>query len=143
MEFEQKSFKTTATGYCLVEDGIIYEINPIYGGQRQRVGVTDAKFQELKNISDEYYKKLVELGAITPPKSPEELQAETMQLMAGMFSEIKSLKGEMEALKNERTNTCQPVGDESAEPAKTQPSMGQSAGDISWGRNSGRSQKGS
>lgn len=70
MEFEQR-FKASGTGYCTVEDGIIYEFNPLLNGSKNRVGVTDAVYNELKAISDEYYKKLVELGAITPPTKPQ------------------------------------------------------------------------
>lgn len=73
MEFEQR-FKASGTGYCTVEDGIIYEFNPLLNGSKNRVGVTDAVYNELKAISDEYYKKLVELGAITPPKTQEQIQ---------------------------------------------------------------------
>ena len=91
MEFEQR-FKASGTGYCTVEDGIIYEFNPLLNGNKNRVGVTDAVYNELKAISDEYYKKLVELGAITPPKTPEQIQQETMELMSGMLTEIKAMK---------------------------------------------------
>ena len=56
MEFEQR-FKASGTGYCTVEDGIIYEFNPLLNGNKNRVGVTDAVYNELKAISDEYYKK--------------------------------------------------------------------------------------
>lgn len=100
MEFEQR-FKASGTGYCTVEDGIIYEFNPLLNGSKNRVGVTDAVYNELKTISDEYYKKLVELGAITPPKTPEQIQQETMELMSGM---LKAMKQEMELMKNERSN---------------------------------------
>ena len=103
MEFEQR-FKASGTGYCTVEDGIIYEFNPLLNGSKNRVGVTDAVYNELKAISDEYYKKLVELGAITPPKTPEQIQQETMELMSGMLTEIKAMKQEMELMKNERSN---------------------------------------
>lgn len=106
MEFEQR-FKASGTGYCTVEDGIIYEFNPLLNGSKNRVGVTDAVYNELKTISDEYYKKLVELGAITPPKTPEQIQQETMELMSGMLTEIKAMKQEMELMKNERNNAGQ------------------------------------
>lgn len=106
MEFEQR-FKASGTGYCTVEDGIIYEFNPLLNGSKNRVGVTDAVYNELKSISDEYYKKLVELGAITPPKTPEQIQQETMELMSGMLTEIKAMKQEMEVMKNERNNAGQ------------------------------------
>lgn len=140
MEFEQKSFKTTATGYCIVEDGIIYEINPIYGGQKTRVGVIDAKYNELKAISDEYYNKLVELGAITPPKTPEEIQKETMMIMSGMLEEIRSMKSEMEALKNERKYFGENAGNECGEHLEAQSSVGTSTENVA-GSNKPRGSK--
>lgn len=142
MEIEQKSIKTSATGYCIVEDGVIYEINPIYGGQRNRVGVTDAKYNELKAISDEYYAKLVELGVITPPKSPEEMQKETMQIMSGMLEEIRSMKNEMEALKNERKRVSEIVGNESCEYAETKQCVGAGETSVIGSQHDKRSKKG-
>ena len=124
MEFEQKSIKATSSGYCVVEDGIIYEVNPIYSGQRQRIGVTDVRYNELKAISDEYYKKLVDLGAIVPPKSPEELQKETMQMMSGMLAEIRAMKAEMEVLRDERRNVGKTAGNEPTEHREIESGMG-------------------
>lgn len=117
MEFEQR-FKASGTGYCTVEDGIIYEFNPLLNGSKNRVGVTDAVYNELKAISDEYYKKLVELGAITPPKTPEEIQAETMQVMSGLLEQMKAMKLELEGLKNERKSIGPYAGHESREQSK-------------------------
>lgn len=74
MQIEQSTLKTTMSGICTVEDGVIYEVNNLYG-QKNRIGVTDTTYNELKNVADEYYKKLVELGAIIPPKMSEEIQA--------------------------------------------------------------------
>lgn len=142
MEIEQKSFRATASGYCTVEDGIIYEINPIYGGQKTRVGVTDAVYNELKGISDEYYQKLVELGAITPPKTPEEIQKETMQIMSGMLEEIRSMKAEMEVLKDERRNVRSDVGNESRENSTAVIGLGTGSEGIARCKQSGTGKKG-
>lgn len=101
MQIEQSTLKTTMSGICTVEDGVIYEVNNLYG-QKNRIGVTDTTYNELKNVVDEYYKKLVELGAIIPPKTPEEIQAETMQVMSGLLEQMKAMKQELEGLKNER-----------------------------------------
>ena len=124
MEYESQKIRTGTSGYCTVEDGIIYEINPLYTGQKQRVGVTDSVYNELKSISEEYYNKLVELGAIVPPKTPEQIQAETMQMMSSMLAEMKSMKMEMEELKNERRNSSTTIRNEPAEYAETNSSMG-------------------
>ena len=117
MQIEQSTLKTTMSGICTVEDGVIYEVNNLYG-QKNRIGVTDTTYNELKNVADEYYKKLVELGAIVPPKTPEEIQAETMQVMSGLLEQMKAMKQELEGLKNERKSTGSNAGNESGEQAK-------------------------
>lgn len=53
MQIEQSTLKTTMSGICTVEDGVIYEVNNLYG-QKNRIGVTDATYNELKTISDKY-----------------------------------------------------------------------------------------
>lgn len=133
MQIEQSTLKTTASGICTVENGIIYEINSIYG-QKNRIGVTDAKYSELKNLADSYYDKLVELGAITPPKTPEQIQAENMQLMSEMLAQIKSMQAEMEILKNERKSTSTAAEHEPAEHAETVTGMGAGAKPVKRGK---------
>ncbi len=117
MQIEQSTLKTTMSGICTVEDGVIYEVNNLYG-QKNRIGVTDSTYKELKNVADEYYKKLVELGAIVPPKTPEEVQAETMQVMSGLLEQMKAMKLELEGLKNERKSIGPYAGHESREQSK-------------------------
>lgn len=114
MQIEQSTLKTTMSGICTVEDGVIYEVNNLYG-QKNRIGVTDATYNELKTISDKYYDKLVELLAIVPPKTPEEIQAETMQVMNGLLEQMKAMKLELEGLKNERKSIGKNAGDEPGE----------------------------
>lgn len=139
MEIEQRFKASSSTGYCIVENGIIYEISPILGGQRSRIGVVDAVYNELKNISDEYYRKLVELGAIVPPKTPEEIQQETVEMMSGMLAEIKSLRAEMERMKDERKDTGEYVRNEPAEHAAAGAGVGTSnAGSAGRKQFSGR-----
>ena len=141
MEYESQKIRTGMSGYCTVEDGIIYEINPLYTGQKQRVGVTDSVYNELKSISEEYYNKLVELGAIVPPKTPEQIQAETMQMMSSMLAEMKSMKREMEELKNGRRNSSTTAGNEPAEYTETDRGMETGSESITGGRQSSRSKK--
>lgn len=126
MQIESSTLKTAASGICTVSDGIIYEVNTLYGN-KTRVGVTDTKYNELKELADGYYQKLVELGAITPPKTPEQIQQETMQIMAGLMEQMKNMQAEMEALKHERTNDGKDVRDEPTEHCETVSSMGASA----------------
>lgn len=141
MEYESQKIRTGTSGYCTVEDGIIYEINPLYAGQKQRVGVTDNVYNELKSISEEYYNKLVELGAIIPPKTPEQIQAETMQMMSSMLAEMKSMKQEMEELKNERRNSSTTIRNEPAEYTETDRSMGAGSEGFTGGKQSSRGKK--
>lgn len=141
MEYESQKIRTGTSGYCTVEDGIIYEINPLYTGQKQRVGVTDSVYNELKSISEEYYNKLVELGAIVPPKTPEQIQAETMQMMSSMLAEMKSMKMEMEELKNERRNSSTTIRNESTKYAETDRGMGTGSEGLAGGKQPSRSKK--
>ena len=141
MEYESQKIRTGTSGYCTVEDGIIYEINPLYAGQKQRVGVTDSVYNELKSISEEYYNKLVELGAIVPPKTPEQIQAETMQMMSSMLAEMKSMKREMEELKNERRNSSTTTRNEPAKYTETDRSMGAGSEGITGGKQPSGSKK--
>jgi hypothetical protein len=78
----------------------IYIINGF--NQKSLIGVTQQSYDELQGICQGYYDKLVELGAIKPPKTPEQLQAEQAQAMADMLDVIKGLKQEVEELKNGR-----------------------------------------
>lgn len=96
MQIEQSTLKATPSGICTVEDGVIYEVNALYG-TKTRVGVTDGKYNELKELADSYYNKLVELGAIVPPKTPEQIQQETMQVMQGMLKQMQTLQQNYEA----------------------------------------------
>lgn len=85
----------------------IYQLQPLGMGQSQKmvVGVTQQTFDELKEMTDKYYNKLVELGVIVPPKTPEQIQQEQQQAMQDMLSVIRDLKAEVEELKNaKRTN---------------------------------------
>lgn len=74
-------------------------------GNKKKIGVTQAAYEELEKISNEYYNKLVELKVITPPKTPEELQQEQTQLMADMLKEMQNMKREIEVLKNDQSTS--------------------------------------
>ena len=74
---------------------------------KQKIGVTLKKYQELEDICNTYYDKLVELGAIKKPKTPEELAAEQTNIISQLVDQNKmilqqmhSMQIEMEALKN-------------------------------------------
>ncbi len=64
---------------CTIEDGYIYQLDST--GKRV-IGVISSEYDDLKNITDEYYQKLVELGAIIPQKTSEEILQETQVALA-------------------------------------------------------------
>jgi hypothetical protein len=95
----------------------IYQLQPLGMGQNQKVivGVTQQTYDELKELTDQYYNKLVELGIIKPPKTAEEMVAEQQQAMQDMLAIIKDLKTEVEELKNaKRTSDIKPTERQSA-----------------------------
>lgn len=95
----------------------IYQLQPLGMGQSQKmvVGVTQQTFDELKEMTDKYYNKLVELGVITPPKTPEQIQQEQQQAMQDMLAIVRDLKAEVEELKNaKRTSDIKPTERQSA-----------------------------
>ena len=71
---------------CVLNGTDIIQVD-LYGNKK-KVGVTQAAYEELEKISTEYYNKLVELKVITPPKTPEEIQQEQTQIMADILSII-------------------------------------------------------
>ena len=90
----------------------IYQLQPLGMGQSQKmvVGVTQQTFDELKEMTDKYYNKLVELGVIVPPKTPEQIQQEQQQAMQDMLAIVRDLKAEVEELKNaKRTSDIKPT----------------------------------
>lgn len=89
----------------------IYQVNGFAfgGGNRAQVGVTLQAYNELKQMCQQYYDKLVEVGIIQKEKTPAELQAEQTQMMANVLAVVKDLKAEVEALKNERRNNSEVV----------------------------------
>lgn len=89
----------------------IYQVNGFAfgGGNRAQVGVTLQAYNELKQMCQQYYDKLVEVGVIQKEKTPAELQAEQTQMMANVLAVVKDLKAEVEALKHERRNNSEVV----------------------------------
>lgn len=83
---------------CIVDNGNIIQID--FMGNKKVIGVTTETYNELEKISMEYYNKLVDLGVITPPKTPEQIQQEQMAMMSAMMEQMKQMQAEMEVLKN-------------------------------------------
>ena len=75
------------------EKGDIYQINGYQRGSK--IGIDTRREQEIltemsemRDVLDNYYNKLVELGAITPPKTAEEIVQETAAQQTAVMSEI-------------------------------------------------------
>lgn len=63
---------------AIIEGSGIYSYDT-YSGQKQQIGVTNECYTQLQNTAreatdkaEEYYNKLVEVGVIVPPKTPEQ-----------------------------------------------------------------------
>lgn len=104
---------------CVLNGTDIIQVD-LYGNKK-KVGVTQAAYEELEKISTEYYNKLVELKVITPPKTPEEIQQEQTQIMADILKEMQRMQHEIEVLKNDQSTSSstnveiKPAGHESAD----------------------------
>ena len=99
---------------CVIENGNIMQVD--FYGNKSKIGVTNDVYAELEKISGEYYNKLVEMGAIVPPKTPEQMQEENLQLMSEMMNQIKTMKAELEVLKNDKS--AKPSADDAIKPAR-------------------------
>jgi hypothetical protein len=104
MSYEQNIFTA-----IIDQEGTIYAAGT--GRQRQVVGIDTQKEQEyLNTISsmqetiDNYYNKLVELGVINPPKTPEQIAleqaAQQAEINAKLLDAINGLQMRMEELTN-------------------------------------------
>ena len=65
-----------------------------------QIGVVQQVFDELQEITDGYYKKLVEAGIIQEPKSNEQIIAEQQEAMNKMLEAINKLTAKVEELEN-------------------------------------------
>lgn len=58
----------------VVENNDIFQVMGAYGAQQKtQIGVTLAKYEELKNLTEQYYNILVEKGIIVKEKTSQEL----------------------------------------------------------------------
>ncbi len=104
--FNNTSFGFNNAFSCCVENGEIFQIDAY--NNKVSVGQTNELVKEKEDILNEYYNKLVELGAIVPPKTQEEINSELQQALKEsqtlnfeMLQLLKELKGEKE---NEQSN---------------------------------------
>ena len=124
----------------IAEDGTICDA----GRNRREIGIDKQRESELleqirqqQERLDEYYDKLVEVGVITPPKTPEQLLQEQavqqQEINAALLEAIGQLKEEMGALRNGIAgygdgSREQPVGQDSTGAGK-RPGTGKKRGE--------------
>lgn len=120
---------------CYTDGNNIFQTDYM-GNKIGVVGVTAAKYKELKDICDQYYDKLVSLGAIPKEKTPEELAAEQTKLMTQMMEQMKLLQDEISVIKGNKnvqyadnTSNSEPaVRVEQREPIEAKPSNPKGSG---------------
>ena len=107
---ENKTIYSNINGQfvALVDNGYIYQLNS-FTGQRMQIGVTQQTFDELKAITDGYYKKLVEAGIIKEPKTNEQIIAEQQEMMSEMMKAISKLTKKVEEMENGRNATDETI----------------------------------
>lgn len=96
--FSASGYTMTDTLVCVVNGSDIYQTN--YAGNRRLIGKTQAAYEELEGTTKQYYDKLVELGVITPQKTPEQMMSEMQNAMLDMSKIITDLTQQVKELKN-------------------------------------------
>lgn len=93
-----QGFSATNMLTCFIDGDNIIQVD--YMGTRKIVGKTMAAYGELESTATEYYNKLVELGVIEAPKTPEEMVKEMQKNMSDMAAVIAALTSEIKEMKN-------------------------------------------
>lgn len=103
--FNLQATQYTNTFFCTVDGDTIYQSDAY--GNRKAIGKTAEAYTELENTTTEYYNKLVELGVIVPPKTPEEQNKELQETLSQMAAVMQSMQNEIKELKeNGHKCTC-------------------------------------
>lgn len=105
--FAIQGYSASSQMLCVIENDGIYQYD--FSGTKKLIGKTIQAYTELEETTTEYYNKLVELGVIVPPKSPEDMIREMQQTMLSMSSIIQSLSEEVKELKKNGSE-CNSVG---------------------------------
>ena len=106
--FDYERFSLNSYLTCYIEDGVIFSVD--YQGNKKQIGVDNATIEEAISKAEEYHDKLVELGVITKPKTQEEINAELLETIKALQSEIKTIK---EDKKHEPKRNSKDVGNKS------------------------------
>ncbi|MCM1497267.1 MAG: hypothetical protein NC124_02260 [Clostridium sp.] len=99
---------------CCVDGKNIFQTDYL-GNRIGNLGVSAQAYLELKGICDQYYNKLVELGAIPKEKTPEEIAKEQTEMMGAMMQQLKSLQEEISIMKD-NNNVRHPKVTSNSEP---------------------------
>lgn len=123
----------TVYNQCVIENDEIFSVD-LYNN-KTKIGVTNKKYDEITDICNGYYDKLVELGAIVPPKTTEELIAEQNQTIIQMLNKMNAMQEELEGLKNEHQQSESAVNSKSTKTKpranrKTKKLVGESHADV-------------
>ena len=103
-QFAFSGFSASNMLTCIVDGTDIYQTD--YMGNRRLIGKTQAAYEELEDTTKQYYDKLVELGVITPQKTPEEMMADMQSTMLNMSQIIATLSDEVKELKSHGHEQC-------------------------------------
>ena len=109
-QFAFSSFSASNMLSCIADGGDIYQVD--YMGNRRLIGKTLSAYEELEGTTKQYYDKLVELGVITPQKTPEEMMADMQNTMMSMSKIISALSNEVKELKTNGHEKCDCSGGE-------------------------------
>lgn len=96
--FNFSAMQYTNSFFCMIDGDDIVQTDGM--GNRKVIGKKLETYNELEQTTSEYYNKLVELGVIVPPKTPEEQNKELQATLSNMADMMASLKSEIEELKN-------------------------------------------
>lgn len=111
---------------AIIEGSGIYSYDT-YSGQKQQIGVTNECYTQLQNTAreatdkaEEYYNKLVEVGVIVPPKTPEQTIAELTAMIGELRNEIREMKeNKVEVTRNESPKYSESTGAKDIAPSRT------------------------
>lgn len=125
--FAIQGFSGSNTILCFVDGDDIFQTD--YTGSRVAIGKTAKAYKALEETTTEYYNKLVELGVIVPPKTPEEQTKELQETLSSMADMMKTMQNEIKELKqNGHQCTCE-HGGENVSKRKNQRSSAEGATD--------------
>ena len=96
--FNLSAYQSADTFFCYFNGDDIVQTD--LTGATRIIGKKIETYSELEKTTQQYYDKLVELGVIVPPKTPEQQNKELQEQMLQMAGIMESLKKEIEELKN-------------------------------------------